>query len=296
MHKGESMKRPVIMAIIIGSIFTLIVFIIWQASSRGEDDLVTVITSVNHIPAWHKIEDTDIKTAQIEASSYKNAYYNTAKSVIGKAPIVNIPAGEKITSAMLGENQPVSNSLPQGTYAYPLLLDNRRVRSPMAITPGDRIDVLAAISNQSISEDVIVTIAQNLLAIRVEFRAPTDAGSKPEPVKRGGILTNRNSKRNSVSERALSPQSIILAVTADQAQDLELAKQNGILTLLVRSSGYTMEDFEEPPRTLSGFLKSKGVPIERNDNARTVTPSVEIKPKSIMIISGTQVERVPLSK
>ena len=285
------------MASAIGLIFTLIIFIIWQASSSGGADLVAVIASANHIPGWHKIEGTDIKTIRVQASSHEDGYYNTAKSVIGRAPVVDIPAGEAIPPAMLGVRQPVSNSRPQGTRAYPLSLDSKRIRSPMAIVQGDRIDVLATISDKSILEDATatLTIAQNLLVIKVESRVPTDAASKPELVSRGGFLINQNSKKTGASGRA-SARAIILAFTADQAQDLELAKQNWILTLLVRSSGDIMEDFEATPRTLSSFLKSKGVPVERNDTANTIAPSAKIEPKSIMIISGTQVERVPLSK
>ena len=290
---GSKSRRPIMIASSIGLIFTLIVFIIWQASSKGKGDLLPVVTAANNIPAWHKIVETDIKAEKIGAKLYKSGYYNTTRSVIGKAPIVDISAGERITSAMLGERQPVSKSLPQGTYAYPLLLDNRRVRSPMAITQGDRIDVLASISDRSISDDVILTIAQNLLVIKVEPQASTDSASKPEPARRGSILTNRDGKINDDSKSVL-PQSIILAVMPNQAQDLELSKQNGTLTLLVRSSGYTMENFEEPPRTLIGFLKSKGVPVEGNDTVKAVTPNAERKTKSIMIISGTKAERVPL--
>ena len=189
-------------------------------------------------------------------------------------------------------NGDISTLLPPGTVAYSMTLSGSRLRVPSTVSVGDRVDMLAEIRSKIANDTFLITVAEGLLIVSIERGTPKDEESSVERVTREDSFLNNMTSRKKHTE-TLVPRAIVLALTREQVQDIELVKSaNADFTLLLRGQAEDMVLTSGKPRTLNEYLRTKGIDLSAQAAAKQSTPSVP----TITIIRGVDSQEIPIQK
>lgn len=283
--------RALALAIIIGLAVTIFVFALGRYLLPGGVKSYKIVAAKRDIKAWDRIAPDDVELVEMKAKKLSPYYYTSISQVIGRTPVINIKAGQKIHQGMFRvPEQELSRVLPEGTYGFvfPLNTPNLYLQA-QNLMPGDRIDVLAEIKDETTGERMVVEVAQNLLVVGVNYGEPPDsAGQVKVSTSRFRFTTNRSQRRES-----RVPRSLILAVTTDQAYALKLASQTGNVSILVRSLKGGTPPLTSSAKTLNEYLREKGILPPKAAISKT-SRGARFKTSKVTLIKGTSSQEVPL--
>ncbi len=241
---------PLMFAVIAGVIYFLILNMA-QSSLHKASNAVTVAVANVDIPEGKVMQRNFITTKEIPSAYVQRGAFVLSKGdnvadIENLVTRVSISKDDQITRSSLASLSPdagISLKVTPNYRAFILEVDNTVSN---LVKPGDKVDILltfeASLKGTTQKENMAATILQNILVLGVgsNLGQGLDAASK---------AANSEKEANAA---AFSDRSVLsLALTPLEAQYLALAKEEGELTIIVRSSG----DSKMYPMAVSSFSK-----------------------------------------
>lgn len=231
MDKGK-LVRLVLIPIIIGLVVTLIVRQVLapsQAVSSGggpavEMASVVAVATKDPIPMHTKLTEQQLKLVQIPKSVLTGSEFTAVKDVAGQVSAVSLDPGEIVLkSRVVPEGKgTLSYRIPQGMRAITIRIDELTgvAGNPQ---PGDLVDLVLILAEK---QPLRPAASARLIYEGVQVLAKGPASNAENSGKDGAAVT----------DPAGGPKltSITLAMKPDQAVEVALAEQVGVIKLMLR--------------------------------------------------------------
>jgi pilus assembly protein CpaB len=255
-----------ILALITGLVAAILVFV-GLNQGGGSDNANTesavttsaVVVAKSDIAAGTTITADMLKVIEVPDSLLvRNAFSDTQRAV-GETARYPIAAGEQLTLARVGpkiEGDGLNFVVPEGKRGIAVKVDEITGVGGL-ILPGDRVDVIAVIREQSAVNDRVVTVLQDVevLAVAqsalepVPAAADNDAATQSEP----DVSSTTSGQPPENPEPQPSARTVTLALTPEQVQLLALVQEEGSVYLSLRHFGDKAQP-ELPVIDLSAIL------------------------------------------
>ena len=210
-----------VVALALGSIAGLVAYRNLQSRSGSAESGVPVVVAADDIQVGARIEEHDVRIANLPPSSLPANTYDRRSKVLGHGVVVPIAKGEFILpSKLAGEDAGAGlpSLIPNGMRAVSVRV-NEVVSVAGFVTPGTRVDVLLTGTPEGGNDQQTTTVLQNVRVIA--------AGHTLE---------------HSATGEAQNTAVITLLVSPDDAQRLTLASSQGHIQLALRSPLDTKQD------------------------------------------------------
>ena len=210
-----------VVALALGSIAGLVAYRNLQSRSGSAESGVPVVVAADDIQVGARIEEHDVRIANLPPSSLPSNTYDRRSKVLGHGVVVPIAKGEFILpSKLAGEDAGAGlpSLIPNGMRAVSVRV-NEVVSVAGFVTPGTRVDVLLTGTPEGGNDQQTTTVLQNVRVIA--------AGHTLE---------------HSATGEAQNTAVITLLVSPDDAQRLTLASSQGHIQLALRSPLDTKQD------------------------------------------------------
>ena len=240
---------PLMFALIAAVIYFLILNMA-QSSLRKASNAVTVAVASVDIPEGKVMQRNFIKAKEIpSAYVQRNAFVlskgDNIADIENLVTRVSISREDQITKSALTSLSPdagISLKVTPGYRAFILEVSNSISN---LVKPGDKVDILLTFEASlkgGTKENMSATILQNILVLGV-------GANLGQGLDASGKAANAEKEANAA---AFSDRSVLsLALSPLEAQYLALAKEEGEVTIVVRSSG----DSKMYPMAVSSFSK-----------------------------------------
>jgi pilus assembly protein CpaB len=232
-----------VLALALGSIAGLIAYRNLQSRSGSGESGVPVVVAADDIQVGARIEEHDVRIANLPPSSLPANTYDRRSKVLGHGVVVPIAKGEFILPSKLAGEEAgagLPSLIPNGMRAVSVRV-NEVVSVDGFVTPGTRVDVLLTGTPEGGNDQQTTTVLQNVRVIA--------AGHTLE---------------HSATGEAQNTAVITLLVSPDDAQRLTLASSQGHIQLALRSPLDTKQD-DVASSSARGLYKGAPAPA-------TVTP------------------------
>jgi pilus assembly protein CpaB len=191
-----------------------------------------VVASTDLLPGV-AIEETMVAETQVPQKFLQPGAIATLRDVVGQIPAVPIPKGAQVTgTSMTGVGRGLATKIPRGKRAISIAVTEVSGVSGL-IRPNNYVDIMGIITTGSglgapDQRAMVVTLLQNVMVLAVgqdigEVKPEARPASEQEAL---DILAAR--QREGVN-------SVTLAVSPQEAQDLALAQQIGDVSFTLRS-------------------------------------------------------------
>lgn len=250
----------------------------------GQPSSPLVGIAARSMPAGYRMDAGDLEPVEVsedgsgtEASSGKLSM----PAAVGRVLAKPVSAGEKIRAADLLPRTPgerIARQLPKGYRAISVSL--RDGLPTVALYPGATVDVLSTIdvppANGSQREAVTRTVVERARVLAVNDEA---VGTKPDP-------------SMSAERRAARRTTVTLAVTPEQAAQLEFASAKGSIGVTLRA-----EDDETPSSAAmatarKSLQQTPGQAQRATTGATQSAPDPIEKPWEVTLMRGSDSEKV----
>ncbi|MBI3995499.1 MAG: Flp pilus assembly protein CpaB [Nitrospirae bacterium] len=181
----------------------------------AQSNLVTMVVAAQPIPLAASIERQHLKVVQVPPDAAPKTSFRSVEDVIGRVSQMNIFDEEPILEGKLvatGLGGGLQSVIPEGQRAITVRA-NDVIGVAGFLSPGDFVDVIATMMEQSRGAMVTKTVLQKIKVLSV--------GQQMEPGKDG--------KPKAVS-------TVTLLVSPDEAERLVLATSQGQIQLVMRSA------------------------------------------------------------
>lgn len=266
MNPGASNRRFVMLAITLGLIGAILVYVLFSrdSGSGGGSAVATspVVVAKVDIAARTMVDPSMIEVVLVPDDVRNVASYTDTTLVAGKVTRFPIAAREQVLSSKIVNSGPaaISRSLsyvvPQGKRAFAINTSDVQNAGGLLL-PGDYVDVVVIYDvefdnggEREIREGFLVrTIFQNIEVLAVsQIVADVVAEAKATPTAGGtspATATQANGQRARNSEAPPQPgaNTVTLSLTPEQVQTMYLAEENGRIRLSVRP----FQEGEEQP-------------------------------------------------
>ena len=182
---------------------------------------VELVTPLHDITAGTIIRSEMLGTMERPADQVPAGAMRLASQIVGQAGLVDLPAGQPITSAQVQSPTQLSYRVPEGMRAVTVAIDPV-VGVAGFLEPGDRVDVIATFEIGEVT--VTRTVLQNIKLLALGTTATADKPKRPPA-------------EGEEAEVRAAPQeqpNATLAVDPEQAQTLILSDARGKLRLALR--------------------------------------------------------------
>ena len=210
-----------VLALALGSIAGLFAYRNLQSRSGSGESGVPVVVAGDDIQVGARIEEHDVRIANLPPSSLPANTYDRRSKVLGHGVVVPIAKGEFILPSKLAGEEAgagLPSLIPNGMRAVSVRV-NEVVSVAGFVTPGTRVDVLLTGTPEGGNDQQTTTVLQNVRVIA--------AGHTLE---------------HSATGEAQNTAVITLLVSPDDAQRLTLASSQGHIQLALRSPLDTKQD------------------------------------------------------
>jgi pilus assembly protein CpaB len=210
-----------VLALALGSIAGLFAYRNLQSRSGSGESGVPVVVAADDIQVGARIEEHDVRIANLPPSSLPANTYDRRSKVLGHGVVVPIAKGEFILPSKLAGEEAgagLPSLIPNGMRAVSVRV-NEVVSVAGFVTPGTRVDVLLTGTPEGGNDQQTTTVLQNVRVIA--------AGHTLE---------------HSATGEAQNTAVITLLVSPDDAQRLTLASSQGHIQLALRSPLDTKQD------------------------------------------------------
>src|SRR6202041_505617 len=227
-----------VLALALGSIAGLFAYRNLQSRSGPGESGVPVVVAADDIQVGARIEEHDVRIANLPPSSLPANTYDRRSKVLGHGVVVPIAKGEFILPSKLAGEEAgagLPSLIPNGMRAVSVRV-NEVVSVAGFVTPGTRVDVLLTGTPGTNGDQQTTTVLQNVAVLA------------------SGHTLERNS-----SGEAQNTAVITLLVSPDDAQRLTLASSQGHIQLALRNPLDTKQD-EFPASNSRGLYKGLAAP------------------------------------
>ena len=257
MNPGNANRRFVMLAIVlglIGAIFVYVAFSRSKSSGGGVSD-VPVVVAKQDIPARTKITQSMVEVRLVPTDARSALSFSDVSAITSQSQATRFPiaANEQILSSKLVPLAPTASTASKSlSFAFPpgmraIAVNTKPVLSAGGLVlPGDYVDVLVIYdiafltqpndptSRTTIDNYYVTTLLQNIEVLAVSTTVVdkvTQAGSGAE----GPQVRNTEAK---ASPEAVT---VTMSLTPEDAQKLFLAESNGKIRFAERAYGDTDE-------------------------------------------------------
>jgi pilus assembly protein CpaB len=261
-------------------------FLYARTKAPKAEETVRIVAARRDLPIGTKVAEADLHLVSVVKSQAPRSYLTSPKQASGRALVYPVGANEPVTDARLTALSGAEGAaavLPQGMRAVSVSFNDTSGVSGL-IQPKSRVDVLFTRTG-NVYEALTVTLFEDVEVLsigrvtQVDIPAPGAAAKK-------AATTSSNTNRTAT-----------LVVTPKQAQELELAKNQGRIGLSLRNpldrstevepSASTLEQIEPMilTRSSTNFRKRRlpGVPGDKEWSELTdgapAKPKAEPKPE-----------------
>ncbi len=227
-----------VLALALGSIAGLIAYRNLQSKSGPSESGAPVIVAADDIQVGSRIEEHDVRIANLPPGSLPANTYSKRSQVLGHGVVVPIAKGEFILPSKLAAEEAgagLPSLIPNGMRAVSVRV-NEVVSVAGFVIPGTRVDVLLTGTPEGGNDQQTTTVLQNVRVIA--------AGHTLE---------------HSTTGEAQNTAVITLLVSPDDAQRLTLASSQGHIQLSLRSPLDTKQD-EVASSSARGLYKGAAAP------------------------------------
>lgn len=256
-------KRPWIMAVITGVLSLIFAWGYLQmrvATYETMEEPITVLVANRDILEGKLLDESLFQTQKIPRRFVQPKVVLSFDEVIGKVTLTSVFKGEQMLKTKLiplGAKSGLAVKIPEGYRALSVPVD--AVSGVVGlIRPNNFVDLVVTFETQDSAESIQVgtyTIAQHILVLAVD----DDLGTGP-PLQ---LISSNQKKRflsgekfaNAISK--VQKRTVTLALTPKQIQEIEFAKQQGKLSLVLRGQ-WDKEKIELKPATLFSLTGMNG--------------------------------------
>ncbi len=284
-------RLAIVIAVVCGLLAALLTYFYLsklqqQAMPMEAAKNVELVTPLRDIEAGTIIRSEMLGTMERPADQVPAGAVRSASQIVGQVGLVDLPAGQPITSAQVQSPTQLSYHVPEGMRAVTVAID------PVAgvagfLEPGDRVDVIATFEVGEVT--ITRTVLQNVTLLAL---GTTATAAKPKRPPAEG-------EEAEVKAAEKEQPNATLAVDPEQAQTLILSDARGKLRLALRPK------FEEQYIAL-GAIDTAEVIGEKFEEAiaKQEPPATEEAPQpgatltreprgpAVEVIRGTQRETV----
>ena len=210
-----------VVALALGISAGLIAYKKLQSTSGPGESGVPVVVAADDIQVGAKIEEHDVRIANLPPSALPANAYDKRSKVLGRGVIIPISKGEFILPSKLAAEDAgagLPSLIPNGMRAVSVRV-NEVVSVAGFVTPGTRVDVLLTGTPEGGNDQQTTTVLQNVRVIAVGSHLERSATGEPQTA---AVIT--------------------LLVSPDDAQRLTLASSQGHIQLALRSPLDTRQD------------------------------------------------------
>ena len=224
-------------AIIISILFGILAWVfVWLYLSTREAELLeiadqrTVVVAAVDILPGTAIEDNMVTETSVPLKFMQPGAFTSVRDSVGQVPAVPIQQGSQVTgTAMTGVGRSLSTKIPRGRRAVSVAVTDVSGVSGL-IRPNNYVDVLATLKlgssvGSSDTRTFVTTIFQNVLVLAVGQDVGEVMVRRPDDDAALAALGGGGGNFDTVT----------LALTPIQAQDLILAQDVGDISLSLRS-------------------------------------------------------------
>jgi len=210
-----------VLALALGTIAGLIAYRNLQSRSGPGESGVPVVVAADDIQVGARIEEHDVRIANLPPSSLPANTYDRRSKVLGRGVVVPIAKGEFILPSKLAGEEAgagLPSLIPNGMRAVSVRV-NEVVSVAGFVTPGTRVDVLLTGTPEGGNDQQTTTVLQNVR-----------------------VIATGHTLEHSATGEAQNTAVITLLVSPDDAQRLTLASSQGHIQLALRSPLDTKQD------------------------------------------------------
>jgi pilus assembly protein CpaC len=251
------------------AVFVQFVFVA-GGSSEGQSSAQMVVTA-QEFPAGHKLIAKDLVAAPAKVMANGKKGFASMQSVVGRTLVMPMKKGQAITAEDLvvqGSGSLIASQIPPG---YRAIVVSLRDPAPgVVLYPGALVDILATMEAPAIGnaqrEKITRTVQERMRVLAVNDEI---VGGKP----------NETTDRNNTSQRKLS---VTLAVTPEQAAQIELASARGTIGITLRSDDDANPDLGQyataTTKSLMGIKSDEAAPVAAGPAAKDTKKSTDTAP------------------
>jgi pilus assembly protein CpaB len=228
-----------------------------------QDKLATVIAAARDLPAGTRLKKTDVRPVRLSDQNVPRGAAVTDAAVLERVLLFPVAANEPITLpklASLSGTEGVAATIEQGKRAVSVQVNDTSGVAGL-ITPRAHVDVLFTRPG-SMQEAVTTTVLQDVVVLAVG-RVTEVQSAAPAP---GSSSSTPPPAASSTQARAVT-----LLVTPEQAEKLELAKNQGKVSLALRNP-LDRAVINDPAPTTSANLYSPDAMKLRRPGASPFVP------------------------
>jgi pilus assembly protein CpaB len=249
---GNSNRRFIILAVVLGLLGAILVYAAFSRDSSGpsrsEAD-APVVVAKSDIPARTRITPAMLEVRLVPADAVGVLAFSDPAKVAGQVTRFPINANEQVLQSKVVSTTPgvnvgsrsLSYTIPPGKRAFAINI-SEVANAGGLVLPGDYVDVVVIhdvefgrAGNVETRENYLVqTLFQNIEVLAVS-QGVVDVVPEATPVASGQRVRNTEGRPNPAAT------TVTLALTPEQAQRIYLAEANGRIRLSLRPYGESDE-------------------------------------------------------
>jgi pilus assembly protein CpaB len=197
-----------------------------RATSANTEKMVEVYAAANDLPAGTRVRKSDLRKIRVPAKDAPRLAISNESQIVDRVLLLPMSAGEtlvasKVTASSAAEG--VAAVIQPGMRAISVPV-NESSSAGGLIQPRSRVDVLFTRTG-SMREAITATIAQDVQVMSIgRLTEVTSTGADGKPVVASTAATSGSTTRSAV-----------LLVSPEQASKIELAKNQGKVSLVLRN-------------------------------------------------------------
>jgi len=225
-------------AIIISVLFGILAWVfVWLYLTTRERELLQiadqrpVVVAASDILPGTAIEENMVAETQVPLKFLQPGAFSSVRDVVGQVPAVPIQEGSQVLgTSMTGVGRALSTKIPRGRRAVSIAVSDVTGVSSL-IRPNNYVDVLATLKlgtapGSSDQRTFVTTVFQNVLVLAVGQDTGELTQHTPE---------NEELSALSGGSQTQTFNTVTLALSPEQVQDLVLAQDVGDVSLALRS-------------------------------------------------------------
>ena len=260
-----------VMAVVAALLAVFVQFVFIAGGSSEVQRPSEIIATAQEFPAGHKFVAKDLVAVPAKAMGNGKKGITSMQSLVGRTLVMPMKKGQAITAEDLivqGSGSMIASQIPPG---YRAIVVSLRDPAPgVVLYPGALVDILATMEAPAIGnaqrEKITRTVQERMRVLAVNDEI---VGGKP----------NETTDRNNTSQRKLS---VTLAVTPEQAAQIELASARGTIGITLRSDDDANPDLGQyataTTKSLMGIKSDEAAPVAAGAAAKDTKKSTDTAP------------------
>ena len=209
--------------LVLASLFFAVLFcgmLYWYIKDMKEEDLGDVAVLRQPVPAFSEITENHVEIAKMPTEYIPSSAIRSLSQVEGKVARVSLMQGDILSKNQIAKSRAeggLTYLIPEGHRAMTVSV-NEVAGVAYLLEPGDFVDVLAYIGDEYLEGHTSTTLLQKRLILSVGQKYQDEYGLDNRKKEDGGTSFN----------------TVTLAVTPAEAQQLALADEIGNIRLILR--------------------------------------------------------------